>query len=156
MSLAEGLAAQLEATRKTFNTTVSIFTPGDAGFAPQPELYTVAGHIAHTADSVDWFIEGAFGRGWDMDFALLIETAKAVTSLDEAKQWLEKAFKNAIEVVGNATDENLMSPITDQRIMGGAPKSVVVNGIVDHTAHHRGALAVYARLIGKEPPMPYS
>ncbi len=24
-----------------------------------------------------------------------------------------------------------------------------------HTAHHRGALAVYARLLGKVPAMPY-
>ena len=27
------------------------------------ELYTVAGHIAHAADSVEWFMEGAFGQG---------------------------------------------------------------------------------------------
>jgi len=38
----------------------------------------------------------------------------------------------------------------------GAPRAAVVSGIADHTAHHRGALSVYARLIGKEPPMPYA
>jgi uncharacterized damage-inducible protein DinB len=26
---------------------------------------------------------------------------------------------------------------------------------VEHTAHHRGALTVYSRLLGKVPPMPY-
>ena len=46
--------------------------------------------------------------------------------------------------------------IPDTRIMEGAPRLSVVSGIVDHTAHHRGSLAVYARLIGKEPLMPYS
>ena len=48
-----------------------------------------------------------------------------------------------------------MAPITGE-IMTGAPKMSVVGGIVDHTAHHRGALAVYARLLGKEPKMPYA
>ncbi len=41
---------------------ISIFEEDDAGFAPQPELYTVAGHIAHAADSVEWFVDGAFGE----------------------------------------------------------------------------------------------
>jgi uncharacterized damage-inducible protein DinB len=40
--------------------------------------------------------------------------------------------------------------------MGGAPKRAVISGIVDHTAHHRGSLAVYARLRGKVPTMPYA
>ncbi|MCF8432232.1 MAG: DinB family protein [Melioribacteraceae bacterium] len=31
----------------------------------------------------------------------------------------------------------------------------VVGAIADHSAHHRGALAVYARLAGKVPKMPY-
>ena len=36
-----------------------------------------------------------------------------------------------------------------------APKGAAAQGLVDHTAHHRGALAVYARLVGKTPSMPY-
>jgi uncharacterized damage-inducible protein DinB len=39
--------------------------------------------------------------------------------------------------------------------MGGAPRLAVFVAIADHTAHHRGALAVYARLNGIVPPMPY-
>jgi hypothetical protein len=27
--------------------------------------------------------------------------------------------------------------------------------MVEHTAHHRGALTAYSRLLGKVPPMPY-
>ena len=156
MGVAEGLIQDLESTGRFFKTTLSIFEPDDAGFAPFPELYTVAGHVAHAADSVDWFIEGAFGAGWDMDFEALIAKAKAVTSLPEAVEWLDRAFANAVAVVGAASDQTLFEPIPDTRIMGGAPRIAVISGIVDHTAHHRGSLAVYARLIGKEPPMPYS
>jgi uncharacterized damage-inducible protein DinB len=39
--------------------------------------------------------------------------------------------------------------------MGGLPKKSIFGGITDHTAHHRGALTVYARLKGIVPPMPY-
>jgi uncharacterized damage-inducible protein DinB len=31
----------------------------------------------------------------------------------------------------------------------------IFGAITDHTAHHRGALTVYARLNGIVPPMPY-
>jgi uncharacterized damage-inducible protein DinB len=155
MALSEKLVTELEATRKYFKTTLAVFDSHDAGFAPAPELYTVAGHVAHAADSIDWFIEGAFGDGWDMDFEGLIAKARAVTSLEEAVAWLDRSFAHAIATVGGASDETLSRSIPDTRIMGGAPRMAVISGIVDHTAHHRGSLAVYARLIGKEPAMPY-
>lgn len=156
MAVSEGLVKELESTRKFFKTTLSIFEPDNAGFAPYPELYTVASHVAHAADSIDWFIEGAFGGGWDLDFDASIQKAKTVTSLQEAVEWLDRAFTNAIAVVGAASDQSLFEAIPDTRIMEGAPRMAVVTAIVDHTAHHRGSLAVYARLIGKEPPMPYA
>ena len=31
----------------------------------------------------------------------------------------------------------------------------IISTITDHTAHHRGALTVYARVSGLVPPMPY-
>jgi uncharacterized damage-inducible protein DinB len=40
-------------------------------------------------------------------------------------------------------------------VMAGQPIGNIVWGMVEHTAHHRGALSVYSRLLGKTPPMPY-
>lgn len=156
MPASAGFVNELEVGLKFFESTISTFEQADAGFAPQEGLYTVAGHIEHTADTVDWFIEGAFGSGWDMDFEKLIARAKAVSSLDEARRHLEQSYAKAIEVIGAASDQELFEPIPHKEIMEGAPRCSVVSGITDHTAHHRGALAVYARLIGKEPPMPYA
>ncbi len=153
--LSTTLVHDLEQTAKFFATTTSIFEAADAGFAPDPALYTVAGHIAHTGYSIDWFIAGAFGPGWALDFDADIARAKAVTSLDAAQTIVAKAFANAITTVQAASDADLMAPIPNDMIMDGAPRQAVISGIVDHTAHHRGALAVYARLIGKVPPMPY-
>ncbi|NJL28826.1 MAG: hypothetical protein HC897_13505 [Thermoanaerobaculia bacterium] len=39
--------------------------------------------------------------------------------------------------------------------MGGKPRAAIIGAIVDHTAHHRGTLTVYSRLLGYVPPMPY-
>ena len=152
----ETFVSQLRASLKYFQATASTFSEEDSGFAPQSELYTVAGHVAHAADSVDWFVEGAFGEGWNMDFEGMIAAVKAVTSLDEANAWLVRAYESAIAAVESASEEELRASIPDKRIMGGAPRYTIVNGISDHSAHHRGALTVYARLMGKTPKMPYS
>ncbi len=156
MSESARLVARLQQARKLFGTTTSVFEASDAGFSPNELLYTVAGHIAHSADAIEWFIEGAFGAGWDLDFEKSIAKARAVTSLEEARSWLDRAFTRAIDTVAEASDMELASPIADTRIMGDAPKMAVVDGLIDHTAHHRGSLAVYARLVGKAPPMLYS
>ena len=156
MSQASDIATQLETSLKYMKSTISIFEEDDAGFAPQPELYTVTGHIAHAADSVDWFVEGAFGKGWNLDFEGLIAAARAVETLEEANGWLDRAFAKAIAAFESASDEDLLATIPDERIMRGAPRYAIVGPIVDHTAHHRGALTVYARLLGKVSPMPYS
>lgn len=155
MSQAADLAAQLETSHGYIRKMISIFEEEDAGFAPQPELYTVAGHIAHAADSVEWFVEGAFGKGWNMDFDAQIAAAWAVETLEEAVAWLDRAFESAIATFKAASDEDLAAPIPDERIMPGASRSAIVGPIVDHTAHHRGALTVYVRLLGKVPKMMY-
>lgn len=156
MAISDGLSMDLQQTRQFFLTTLSAFETEDGAFAPNPEMYTVAGHVAHVAQTVDWFIEGGFGEGWDTDFDAHIAHAKTITSLDDAVALLDRAFANAAEVVGGASDEQLFEPMPDPSVMGDAPRIAVVSGIVDHTAHHRGSLAVYARLLGKVPPMPYS
>ena len=142
MSMAEGLVFQLQGTRKFFLNTTSVLTADDASFAPSDELFTVAGHVAHVADSVDWFLEGAFGEGWDMDFEAMTARAKAVTSWDEAFAWFHRSFDEAERIIGGASDADLMAPIPAKEIMDSAPRMSVVSGIVDHTAHHRGSLAV--------------
>ena len=156
MSAAERLAAQLSTSRDYFRKTLETLDEDDSGFAPRPGLFTVAAQVAHVAGTVDWFVEGAFGEGWDMDFEGHLREAHAATSLSEGLEWLERAYQRAIDVIGAASEEELNAPIRDPRIMEGQPCGAIVHGIADHTAHHRGALAVYSRLLGKEPTMPYA
>ncbi len=156
MSPAEGLAAELNMTLKFFKNSMGVFDEADSGFAPQPEMFTVAAQVDHIAGTVDWFLEGAFGAGWDMNFDVHLAACRDATSLEASMSKLEASFAKAVEVVGGASQADLFAPIADTQIMDGAPRAAIVSAITDHTAHHRGALTVYARLLGKEPAMPYS
>lgn len=150
------LCGELLATHQFFLNTISCFDEADSSFQPTPDTYTVAHHVAHVARTVDWFIDAALTpEGFDLNFEAHIAEARAVNSLAVAIVWLNKAFSTAQSRLQATSDEALAQPLPLGPIMPGLPRSSVVGGIVDHSAHHRGALAVYARLLGKIPAMPY-
>jgi uncharacterized damage-inducible protein DinB len=68
---------------------------------------------------------------------------------------LETSYKNAIHFLRSRGPEDLAQPLPPGPVMGGQPISDIVWAMVEHTAHHRGVLTVYSRLLGKVPPMPY-
>ena len=117
---------------------------------------TVAQQVAHAAQTLDWFIEGVSrAEGFDLDFEKHAKTVESVTSLAAAREWMEKAYGNAIQFLRSRSPEDLSRPLPPGPILGGQPISDIVWAMVEHTAHHRGALTVYSRELGKVPPMPY-
>lgn len=90
-----------------------------------------------------------------MDFETHVKIQEAVTSLGAARVMLESAYKNAIAFARSLSPEALAAPLPPGPIMGEQPLSDVFWGIIDHCAHHRGALTVYSRMLGKVAPMPY-
>lgn len=156
MSLAQQALIQLESAREFFNRSTRNLTEDQSGFAPAPGMMTVAQQVAHTAQTIDWFLEGAFRpEGFDLHFEESAKATAAVTSLAVARAWFEKAVDAAKDAVGQRTDADLLAPLPPGPVMGGAPRFAIFGAITDHTAHHRGALTVYARLKGIVPPMPY-
>ena len=154
--LKEGLIEQLKATQHFFQTSSSVLAEADSTFAPTAGMLTAAQQIAHSAQSIAWFIDGAFSpTGFDLNFEQQMQPVLACQSLQEARQQFERAIKKAIDAIQNASDAELMAPLPAGPIMGGAPRMAVISALADHTAHHRGALTVYSRLLGKVPPMPY-
>jgi len=152
----KALSAQLHSAKKFFDTSTKMLDESDSGFKPSPEMMTTAQHVAHVAQTVDWFIEGAMRpEGLAEDFDVQMAKVMKVTSLREARAWLDKAVDNATRTLESTNMDKLMAPLPQNTIMGGAARVSVVGGIVEHTAHHRGALSVYARLRGKVPPIPY-
>lgn len=156
MSQHDDFASQILASKDYFDRSTRVLEESDSLFRPQPSMMTVAQQVAHTAQTLDWFIEGATRpEGFDLDFEKHARSTEAVTSLVEARQMLEAAYSNAIQYLRSSSPEDLSRPLPAGPVMGGQPISDIVWAMIDHTAHHRGALTVYSRQLGKVPPMPY-
>lgn len=155
-TLQQELRKSVEEALQFFERSTRNLTEEDSEYAPVAGAYTASQHVAHVALTLDWFLEGAFAPGgFDMDFASHDKQARAVTSLAAARRMVERSGARFIEKLSSLSESEWRAPIAAGPIMGGMPRFHIVEGLVDHTAHHRGALTVYTRLRGKVPPMPY-
>lgn len=153
----ENLINTLNLTKMFFNRSTDCLTDEDSDFKPKDGMLTTAQQIAHVGQTVEWFMEGAFSpKGFDMDFEKHFQVIAKYKTVKEARNYLEESFQKAISKVENSTEEELKAPIVKDTIMGGCERNCVIGGIEEHTSHHRGSLAVYSRLLGKEPKMPYA
>ncbi len=151
------MIAQLKAAKKFFDRSTECLTEDDSTFAPAEGMMTAAQQVAHVAQTVDWFMEGAFQRsdGFDMDFEKHIAEVMKIDSLAAARSWADRAFAAAEDVISARSAAELTQPLPEGPVMGGVPRFAVAGSIADHTAHHRGALTVYSRLCGHVAAMPY-
>jgi uncharacterized damage-inducible protein DinB len=156
MSLAQQALMELQSAHEFFNRSTRNLAEAQSTFAPAEGMMTTAQQVAHVAHTIDWFIEGAFRpEGFDQNWEEHARVVAGYTSLAEARAWFERAVAKAQAKVESLRDEDLLAPLPEGPIMGGAPRIAIFGAINDHTAHHRGALTVYARLNGLVPPMPY-
>lgn len=156
MSLAQQAVGELSAAREFFNRSTANLTEAHSTYAPAAGMMTAAQQVAHAAQTIDWFIEGAFrSEGFDLNFEEHAKAYMAITSLADARAWFERAVAAAAATLGAKSDADLLAPLPPGPVMGGMPRMAIVSSITDHTAHHRGALTVYARLNDVVPPMPY-
>ncbi|MGA2435274.1 MAG: hypothetical protein ABSG25_08315 [Bryobacteraceae bacterium] len=96
-------ANQLLASKEFFERSTRVLDEADSGFRPREGMMTVAQQVAHAAQTLDWFIEGASRReGFDLDFAKHAKALEGVTSLAAARQMLETAYANAIHFLGSS------------------------------------------------------
>ena len=142
--------------RKFLQNIVKDITPENGEFRPTDESMTAVQQIRHIAGTVRWFREGAFGKGFDADFEkAAAEVAKPAT-LDQALKELNETYDDFIAFLESQSAEELAKPMADNPFMGNSPRFVVVTACNEHTAHHRGALTVYLRLVGVTPTMAYA
>lgn len=150
------IVRQLQASQQYFNRSTSALGDADSGFRPSEGMMTAVNQVSHAGMVIDWFLDGVQKpEGFDLDFEAGAKREAAVTSLTQARAIMDAAYKRAIEYAGSLSEEQLAALLPPGPIMGGQPLSDVFWGLVDHTAHHRGALTAYARALGKVPPMPY-
>lgn len=146
---------QIAATRRFFERSTRALEEKDSAFRAAPETMTVAGQVAHVAQTLDWFREGGFEDRWRTDWEAMLDETARVASLEEARRWLEAAWERLRAAVEAMPAERLAEPMAENPILPVRPRYSTLEGLIDHCAHHRGALAVYTRLLGRVPPMPY-
>ena len=149
-------ATQIVASGDFFERSTRLLEETDSEFRPCEEMMTVAQQVAHAAQTLDWFLDGASRpEGFDLNFEEESKIWRETKSLKDARDRFRSAITRASDFLRSKTPEELAHPLPAGPIMGGQPMSDIVWAMVEHTAHHRGALAVYSRLLGKVPPMPY-
>ena len=122
----DALRAQLDNAYVCFERSTRALTEEDSTFTPADGTFTAAGQVAHAAQTIDWFVEGAFRReGFDTDFEAHHRDVRAVTSLTEARAWLTRSVENARQVIANRTEEE----------WAGAPPAGGGNGWVASRVH---------------------
>lgn len=131
------------------------FRPEHETFAPKPGMMNVAQQINHVAHTIEWFREGAFGKGFDLDFEGHLKRDMAPVTLEQAMDHLERAYADYYALLDSISDEDLLQPMPYNDIFKDAPRFVVFPSQADHTAHHRGVLTVYLRLLDIEPALVY-
>ncbi len=152
----EAMREELTSMKEYFERSTRVLEEADSTFAPKPGMFTAAQVVAHAAQTVEWFFEGAFAPGgFNVDFEGLDKKVRATTSLKSAREWMDRACAAAQKAVDAHPEAEWAQLLPDGPIMGGAPRFAIFPALTDHTAHHRGALTVYARLLGKVPLMPY-
>jgi len=156
MSLADQATLELRNAQEYFNRSTRNLREEHSTFTPADGMMTAAQQVAHAAHTIGWFMDGAFSpAGFDMNWEEHAKIVMAYTSVAAAKKWFDEQVEAAAKVVAGKSDQELLAPLPPGPIMGGAPRMAVFGALTDHTAHHRGALTVYARLNGVVPPMPY-
>ncbi|KAB2960361.1 MAG: DinB family protein [Thermoanaerobaculia bacterium] len=154
-SLMSEALQQIAAIRRFFERTTGGLEEKHSGFRATPETRTVAGQVAHVAQTIDWFREGGLEDRWRLDFETMMAETDRVTSLAAARAWLEEAWNRLEAAVRALPETRLEEPMAPNPILQERRRYGAIEAITDHTAHHRGSLAVCVRLLGEVPPMPY-
>ena len=146
----------MRAERSRLMLIVRDFTPGHEHFRPADGMMDVAQQVNHVARTIDWFREGGFGARLDQHRAEFDAGHPAPVNRAAARAARARAYETFITLLESRTPEQLMEPLPPNAIMDGAPRVTAVHACNDHTAHHRGVLSVYLRLLGVTPAMVYA
>ncbi|MFP2927993.1 DinB family protein [Pyxidicoccus sp. 3LG] len=177
-------AVRIRAHRQFFRRTLEAFQEEDADFQPRPGMLSVVGQVHHVIAGLELFLAGVFplmerfkGREWksrrgpgqtwlglEAGFTSLEWTKVSNDNLSGgdgsssplafALQAFDETMSLAAELYGQLSREEMLMALPENPIRLRTPQEAL-EIMLDHTAHHRGGLAQYARLLDREPKIPY-
>lgn len=83
---------------------------------------------------------------------------KRMDTSDELLKALDKSAADARSALEKTTDEHLLTSwrlLARGKVVGEAPRHVMIQDTINHWAHHRGQMTVYLRLMGAKVPALY-
>jgi uncharacterized damage-inducible protein DinB len=148
-------AEHVRLEREYLMKIIGAFAPDQGKFCPVAGTMTVAQQINHIAFMIRWFVQGAFGTGFDLDPEKNNAAVRENIDLKEAVRRLNETYDDYIAFLETLTVAELDAHMPPNPILGEVPRITLLRAQADHTAHHRGVLTVYLRLLGIVPPMIY-
>jgi hypothetical protein len=105
-------ATQILASKEFFERSTRVLEENDSEFRPRDEMMTVAQQVAHTAQTLEWFLNGATQpEGFDLNFEEQAKALVGVTSLAMAYKRLDAAFTRAVDFLRSRKPEELAHPL---------------------------------------------
>ncbi|MCP4727525.1 MAG: DinB family protein [bacterium] len=143
--------------RKFLNNILKDLKPEHGDFKPADEMLTASQQIKHIALTGKWFYSKALGTGFEFaSFDAYLEEMQKPLTLQEALDLLNETYEESVRAFGNMTEKEFDEIVKDDPMLGTFKKSDMIFYNNEHTAHHRGALSVYLRLLGITPTMIYA
>ena len=119
--------------------------PKDRGdFRPRDTMRSMMQQIIHIGAVEAGVTSGIFENKWDAESV----TPPIIDRLERAVEYIGEVRNKTLEWLANCDEAELDRVIKTPRGREGTVASFLLV-LVDHEAHHRGQLVVYARLCGK-------
>ncbi len=124
---------------------------------PHEKSMTLGRLSGHVAETFDW--TGPTILQDELDFGAMDYQPEPVVTTPALLEKFDISVKNALEILNNVSDEDIMQPWTmrdGEKVYMTMPKASVMRGFVmNHMIHHRGQLSVYLRLLDVPVPQIY-
>jgi len=158
------LSGQYEYFKMVHGVTLRLigtFSDADLDFRPKPGMRSVRELFVHMYGMMKTLSEG-MKRGKltaDIENHAVPETAEgksevaSIKTVADLQAYARNCFKTISETLASMTDEQLAKPLESPYGTFQAWQYFAFG--YDEHWHHRGQLYIYARLLGKEPPMLY-
>ncbi|MFY8300823.1 DinB family protein [Pseudoalteromonas sp. SS15] len=165
-----------------FLRTLSAFNDEDSNFRPQQNMLSVKDQVMHTVGAIELFVSAYLatlestskithtsfrpGQVWlgsstavtDMRWTQNADKKQfdEEVNMEEIKAIFSKTMAYASDAFAIPSEVELQQPIGENSLVPDFfCAEDIIEIMLDHTAHHRGALAQYARLLGHSPKIPY-
>src|SRR4051794_3447081 len=103
----QALSALLASSEEFFERSTRCLTEAESGFAPAAGMFTAAQQVAHAAQTIEWFLQGA-DTTFDLDFPKHEREVRAVQSLAAAREQMARAYAAARRFIETRSEEELM------------------------------------------------